>query len=361
MSLQFEPAINQYAQSVIKMWQDWRTLTPQQRVDGLKTAIKSCVQFLPSLVIRTYNEADMGSYGYHMPADFSVNLNEHHGQFTNILFDDFIEWATTPYHESRHAEQTYRIAQGVLSGELELPRRGFAQQMQTMQGRSPSDIRNALQSGKPMEIDRTLRIRTLRDWLKVPMSVITHADTHRSYFDNYCKSDPGRPWYDKRVNPIKNAVIDWMKTSYDTQLSVIDRKAQANAGKSRGFGRMYQTLAEEKDAFGLEKYLQGKICKVLQKTRPQDGFHAPPGLSTWWKSKSARGILFTRSTSLVKVDNAVKKYDSQLTEANLAQLKTDFDNWYDHNSNDRHGRNYENCVEDLKKYIKDAGDYINNL
>jgi hypothetical protein len=358
MSLQFDQPIIHFGNECCDLWRTWLASTAAQRLEKLKQAIRSCVQFLPALTINSYLDANPGDFGFHQPGNWSVNLNSLHSQANYILFDNFIEWATTPYHESRHAEQTFRIAQGVLSGEIELPGKGFSEQMQVLAGRSPRDIRQALETHKPLELNRATRVQTLQAWLKVPMPVVDFADTQRSQFGTYCHSQVPA-WYQHRADPLKNAVIDWMKMSYDTQMRVIDRRAQ-NARSARGFGRMYQTLAEEKDAYGCEGYLQDRICRELHKTRPDDGYHAAPGLHKFWVTKTARAGHW-RSGDLKGVDQALEVYEKQPTKSHLTQLGTVFAAWYTRNFKDRTARNVDNCIEDLKKYIIDALDYVDAL
>jgi hypothetical protein len=350
MSLQFENTITIYAEQCCTLWRNWRTLNQPARLSTIKQAISRCIAFLPKLSIKDYNENDLGDFGYHMPSDWSVNLNKHHSYVSNIDFDSFIEWATTPYHESRHAEQTYRIAQGMLCGELDLPGKGRARQTQAMTAnRRPREIIRAHNTGKPLDVDATTRKQTIKNWLGIPMSVITHADSHRSYFQTYCKSAV-RPWYEKRKDPVKNAVIDWMKMSYDKEMRVIDSKAQAKAGKSKGFGRMYGSLPEEKDAFGVEGYLQDKVCRKLGMVRPRDNHILAPGLLKEWKAKTSRS-LHTRSSDLKKVDKTLEAFEATQTAKTLQDLKIAFVHWYQHNPNEVAKRNKDQCIDQLRYYL----------
>ncbi|MDX8340113.1 hypothetical protein SLH46_13020 [Draconibacterium sp. IB214405] len=280
MSLQYESNMTKYANVVSKLWKNWRSSSTNQLVNEALKAVKSCTTFMPPIDYRAYSKANFGDFGVHYPGLWRIEINRYHAQFDNITLEYFIEWALTPYHESRHAEQTYRIAQGVLSNEIKFPTKDLANKIQlAMKGRSPKEIRQAYETGNPFEvIDSGSRQAIVKSWLNIPTKVIVHADTHRSYFKNFISSTPPL-WMDKRSGTLKNAVIDWMKISYDRYLGEIDRKAQGFVGektKTRGFARMYMSLPEEKDAYGIEKQIKLKILNNLGKSFPADENVTPP-------------------------------------------------------------------------------------
>jgi hypothetical protein len=280
MSLQFEASMNTYAQNISGLWATWRGKSTNQLFNEAITAIRSCTTFLPAIDYRPYTTADWGDYGVQYPSLWRIDINRHHAMFDDIELEDFIEWVITPYHESRHAEQTYRVAQGVLCGEITLPGKDLANRMQAaMVGRSPREIARAFETGRPLEVvDSVTRKRIVQDWLDIPMAVIDHADAHRSYFQNFLQSSTPA-WLDQRRDPLKNAVIDWMKASYDHHLGELDRKAQNFVGEhteTGGYARFYETLPEEKDAYGIEGAVKTKILANIGKSLPADAHDTPP-------------------------------------------------------------------------------------
>jgi hypothetical protein len=276
MSLQFQNSMERYATAAATLWRGWRPKSSPQCMQAVERAIIPLVSFMPRLSLNWYNTPRIHDFGYHMPGNWSVNLNSYHSTL-NLPFGHFIEWVTTPYHECRHAEQTYRIAQGVLAGDMELPGRDMHQQFRAYQPRGVQQIRQAFETGRPLDMNSGQRKQVLRGWLGIPAEVVDHADSHRSYFSNYLGSTSGHlTWYDHHANPVKDAVVDWMKAGYHGELSTINRRAQAMAGKAGGFGRMYMSLAVEKDAYGLEKQLQRLILAKLGKSLPANANETPP-------------------------------------------------------------------------------------
>ena len=274
MSLQFESVMNHYSTAAAQLWLDWRSLTRHERLDFALRAIKRATPFLPGITYGSYWASDWGDYGVHYPGLWSIEINRYHPRHSDIELEDFIEWVLTPFHETRHAEQTYRIAQGVLAGELVPPGKNLHRKFQAvMAGKSPRDIVKALESGNPFAVvDQTVRKRVVQEWLDVPMEVINHADSHRSYFKNFLASRTPQ-WLDYRADGLKNAVIDWMKSSYDHHLGEIDRRAQDG---DKGWDRFYMTLSEEKDAYGIEGFVSKKILERIGKRLPRDANVTPP-------------------------------------------------------------------------------------
>lgn len=84
---------------------------------------------------------------------------------------------------------------------------------------------------------------------------------------------------DQRRDPLKNAVIDWIKASYDHHLGDLDRRAQNFEGErsaTGGYARSYETLPEERDAYGIEGSVKDEILGNLGKNLPADRADTPP-------------------------------------------------------------------------------------
>ena len=280
MSLQYETNLNRYAKAAASLWTTWRSSTTNHLWHEAVKAIKSCTTFLPPIDFRPYTKAKLGDFGVQYPLLWQIRVNRYQAMLDGIPLFLFLEWVVTPYHESRHAEQTYRIAQGVLAGEISFPNKDLARQIQAaMIGRSPREIARAYQAGNPFEVvDAPTRRRIIQNWLEIPPEVILHADVHRTYFNNFLTSNTPS-WLNYRTEPIKNAVIDWMKASYDHHLGDLDRRAQNQEGSKTstgGYGRMYMTLPEEKDAYGIEEGLKAKILALIGKRMPDDENDTPP-------------------------------------------------------------------------------------
>jgi hypothetical protein len=284
MSLQFDQHLTNYATVCASLWTPWRATSEIACVNVLLNALRACTNtFLPAINYGNYNNNRLEDYGVTYPHLWRIDINVYHATKLNLPLYQFLEWVTTPFHETRHAEQTYRVIQGVLAGEIEMPGETIHRRTQrALKGKRPGDIVRALESQRPFDvIDADTRKNILKDWLRekkgrtpIPDVVIDHADINRDDFANYCLS--GAPsWYDRRgPGAVKSAVIDWMNfTWHPITGEELDRRAQAGLG---GFQRMYRTTPEEKDAYGIERVVQGKILALLGKTREANGNDTPP-------------------------------------------------------------------------------------
>ncbi|MDF1554830.1 MAG: hypothetical protein P1P84_17300 [Deferrisomatales bacterium] len=274
MSLQFDSNITAFAKVAANLWTNWRTLASVARCNALEIAIKARVQFMPPITYQQYHSNQLGSFGWTSLNSWTIGYNAYHSQFPNIPLALWMEWVMTLYHESRHAEQIYRVAQGVFSGIITFPTQDLMKTMQAvMAGKGARAIRQAFETKNPFEaVDRTTRREVVRKWCRLDpgTGVPEHAEIHRSYFANFLAASPP-PWFDKyhrRHDKVKNAVIDWMKSTHDHHLGELSREAQRNAGQSSGYGRFYENLAEEVDAYGIEGVLKGKILGLIGKTMP---------------------------------------------------------------------------------------------
>lgn len=274
MSLQFQSCIDAYSRTAAGLWNDWRTKNQMNRLQTALNAIRRATPFLPAVQYDSYSTPDWGDYGVHYPGLWRIEINRYHPAHANITLEDFIEWVMTPFHETRHAEQTYRIAQGVLAGELVPPGQNLQRIIQAaLAGRPPREVAQALESHNPLEVvSADVRKRIVREWLQVPAVVINHADVHRAYFANFLASNVPS-WLAYRRDGLRSAVIDWMKASYDGYLGEIDRRAQ---NQEAGWDRMYMTLPEEKDAYGIEGAVKEKILEFLGKDLDTDANDTPP-------------------------------------------------------------------------------------
>lgn len=119
-SLQSKETIDQFTERCRKLWARWTERKPADRLDDLNDAIEVATEsFLyPVLLYARPNSPDHGSFSYR---SWNISLAQASLDNNDISYGDFIEMGVTVYHETRHAEQYFRVAQGLASGKLMFP------------------------------------------------------------------------------------------------------------------------------------------------------------------------------------------------------------------------------------------------
>lgn len=86
-------------------------------------AIRNATAFMPNLNVVAYPQpaGQTGEFDYQT---WSLRVDPNLWNNMNLAFPDFVELCCTLYHEARHAEQFYRIAQGLACGRLQFRRGG---------------------------------------------------------------------------------------------------------------------------------------------------------------------------------------------------------------------------------------------
>lgn len=96
-----------------------------QRQALFTSAFNAATGFLPNLTLRPA-ALRMGAritWGKFVRSAWEVQVNMMIWNAPTMNYGLFLEFASTLYHEARHAEQTFRIAQGLASNQLTFPRR----------------------------------------------------------------------------------------------------------------------------------------------------------------------------------------------------------------------------------------------
>src|SRR5262245_10884335 len=116
-----------YSIACRQIWTNWLLTTPQQRLAAFRTAVLNATGFLPALPLIPANISANGSFSW---ADWRIRVRPNRLNKPGLRLYKFVELCGTFYHEARHAEQFYRIAQGVAAGTLQIPDKSLAQQVQ---------------------------------------------------------------------------------------------------------------------------------------------------------------------------------------------------------------------------------------
>lgn len=177
----------------------------------------------------------------------------------------------TVYHEARHCEQWFRMAQGVAAGKLN------------------KNVEN--------RIDRT-KVADIAAKLWIPLNIAQAAMAATDYGGN--SDSEVRGWWDSvyaASGGIRGRKLGHIDTRYDA----------------------YRGLPEEIDAWNLGDTVGEDFAGQCPKL----------GCPTYayWKKSTAVWYL-SRSSDLKALDASLNAYDKSKSASNRAQLKVDFDIWY---------------------------------
>jgi hypothetical protein len=267
MSLQFNAVREGFISNCATIWRTWLTSSQVQREGQFKSAIVHMTTFMvpPRVLFAAMN----GSFGSFSWSPWRLKVNNVYLGRNDIRYKDFVEVCSTIYHETRHAEQFYRIAQGVAAGTLKLPDMSGAQAVQAM-GTGASSVKSritafdaAARGDDPLQKNPGAAQTVIAQRLEIPTGVAHHAYTHRDYFANYLKSS--RPAWFKRPS-ILDEVNEWMRATYKKTYAELDGWAQGADGPYQ----IYRDLPEENDAHGIEDQVQAGIYLKIGKDTPQN-------------------------------------------------------------------------------------------
>ncbi|MGH9349421.1 MAG: hypothetical protein ACRD26_19395 [Vicinamibacterales bacterium] len=184
--------------------------------------------------------------------DWTLALSRKYTESDGILFSDFVVLCKAIYHEMRHAEQFYRIAQGLAAGDLRFPDTSPQQVTQavasvkgatTVKQKAASFEATALQT-----VHSASRTQVIQKRLGIPMPVVQHAEAMQARFGAFAVSE--RPaWF--RKTTVIGEVEDWMRSTYKPTLGAISTFAACHRDESPHLNKMYTDLAEEQDARAL--------------------------------------------------------------------------------------------------------------
>jgi len=264
MSLQFDSVRTVFAGNCAEIWRSWLTSGKPQREALFAKAVKSMTAFMIPPDVKFAHTGGWGSFNW---TSWTLKVNQKYTGRNDIRYKDFVEVCSTIYHETRHGEQFYRIAQGLCAGKLKFPDASPAQNLQAMKvGTSSVSSRiaafDAASQGKdPLEANPQARVATIAQRLDIPAGVAQHAEMMRGYFDNYLNST--RPAWFKRAT-VLDEVHEWMRATYKKTFSEMDTWAQGDDGPYR----IYRDLPEENDAHGIEDVLQAELYRRIGNDTP---------------------------------------------------------------------------------------------
>jgi hypothetical protein len=236
----------------------------QRRERRFRTAVGRMTMFMvrPSVEFAT-----SGGWGAFNWTRWKLRINQCYTGQDAIRYNDFVELCSTVYHETRHAEQFYRIAQGLAAGNLRLP---DARAVQVTQRLPPwGAIRSCIVTSETDAIDDDPRYLTaaqrahlIADRMRIPLSVAQHADRQRDSFPTYLES--ATPAWFRRA-PL-DEVNDWLRATYGRRFSESGTWMQ----RPHGPHRVQRNRPEENDARSLEELVQAALYRRIGHDTPRN-------------------------------------------------------------------------------------------
>lgn len=193
----------------------------------------------------------------------------------------FVRCANTVYHEARHCEQWYRMAQAVA--------RGFDHI-------SNQDLFLAFQG----EVKRDARTINAKMWIHMSAAIAAVADP------NYAPVS-------------KNDIGKWWRSIY-----AVNRNRRGNVLQHLDTGDnydKYRNLAEEVDAWRLGDTVGDELKQAIGVRDDRPSYRD-------WKVLTKGKWFQTRSSNLKELDSAYEQYERTRSPGDKTALKTAFTTWY---------------------------------
>jgi len=259
MSLQSNNSVTAFSLQCKKLWKDWRkgasgSVRITNRQNTIRSGIKMVTGFMPPLnIVFVDLGGDCGSFGWD---NWRLTIDKSYIKKANIKYKDFLELCCTAYHETRHAEQFYRIAQGLACETISFPDKSKAQKIQESQHLG-GNVRDKIArfEGRSVHASTRCSREMIARWLDIPINVAGTAVTAKKGFVGYLQL--GKPKWFKR-NTAKLEVEEWMRSTYKKTLGEVNQWAQSAAGPYK----IYRDQAEEHDAHEIEKVLKAKLIQT---------------------------------------------------------------------------------------------------
>jgi hypothetical protein len=280
-SLQQQDVVDQFARDCLSLWKNWLKPPNQPTVDlsgsrvfcrkdSMKNAVRDMTNGVMTRPAVEFKPLPKSWGGFHWD-EWALKLNESFLKADDIKYGEFIEICLTAYHESRHAEQAYRVAQGLAAGVIRFPDKSGIELVQQGGvaggvGAKIAALQNARKGARQAVIgmDPTARAKVIADLLKIPLTTAQAAEASSAEVKDFLAL-PKPEWFRRATATLE--LEDWLRADFKKTLHEMDELAQ-NHGNNSGFRMkaMYHALPEELDAHSIEEMVSEAI--VLQIGHP---------------------------------------------------------------------------------------------
>ena len=237
-TLQSDSVLESFVDDCAAIWRSWLQDglpgSAASRKQRRERRFRATVGRLTTFMVRPSVEfATSGGWGAFNWTRWKLRINQCYTGQDAIRYNDFVELCSTVYHETRHAEQFYRIAQGLAAGNLRLPDARAVEVTQQLPAWGA--IKSCVVTSRTDAIDddpryptATQRAHLIADRMRIPLAVAQHADRQRDGFARYLES--ATPVWFRRL-PL-DEVNDWLRATYGQRAGTF----LSNAGVLQVFG-----------------------------------------------------------------------------------------------------------------------------
>ncbi len=271
-TLQSDSVLESFVDDCAAIWRSWLQDglpgSAASRKQRRERRFRATVGRLTTFMVRPSVEfATSGGWGAFNWTRWKLRINQCYTGQDAIRYNDFVELCSTVYHETRHAEQFYRIAQGLAAGNLRLPDARAVEVTQQLPawGAIKSCVvtsRTDAIDDDPRYLTATQRAHLIADRMRIPLAVAQHADRQRDGFARYLES--ATPAWFRRL-PL-DEVNDWLRATYGKRFSESGAWMQRSPGAHRG----HRNRPEENDARSLEELVQAALYRRIGHDTPRN-------------------------------------------------------------------------------------------
>jgi len=277
MSLQTNSVMREFVQLCSDLWSDWlqpANVGVSSRAPQRLAARKYKITNMISRVTRGFMPSPNvvfgimpGSYGSFSWPNWRLSIDASLLGKDDITYDDFVELALTCYHESRHSEQFFRIAQGLAAGTLKLPdetKAGLinAQAQARTSNLSVRERARLFEGGASSVATAQDMTGMLSTRLNIPSDIASNAVAKKSQFAAFIAL-PKPTWFKRDTMLLE--VEDWMRECFKLTLGGVGNFAQEIGGKGASGYRFYHDQPTENDAHGIEDTLKPMLTNRIGK------------------------------------------------------------------------------------------------
>jgi hypothetical protein len=236
-TLHASAVINAYASDCRRIRTMWGAWTAAVREQAFRSVYQSLCQRaripVPQLVFKSLG--DLGSFSW---GNWSITVDNK--RFKKALSkDEFVDLCCTVYHETRHSEQFFRVAQGLFLKRFDFP------------GKLPQGANLRMQVGSA---------------LNIPPTIASQADIDKAGYNAFaaspklphCTTGSGPGW--SNWDP---TVSDWLERTYSKSKQRFAERGQSAPSGTAIDRAWYRGAEDERDAFAVEELVKAALKPMI--------------------------------------------------------------------------------------------------
>ncbi len=307
-SLSNNATLEQYVNSCKGLWHTFQTGSIRRTREGMIRAVNQALKTSGVPEVGFFEDATSAENGTFEFTQWRIKFGGALAS-TSLTSDLFISTVDTVYHEARHCEQWYRIAQALSKGDLRV-----SMYLPQVKGNAQG----------------------ISNFMQIPLTIATQATNNSNY------------------QPVELRNIQlWFTSIYAGQSGIRGARLAHDRFDpyDPNYGQNYQNyrkLYEELDAWHLGGLAGESIKQGLKLIFPN--------LRDWklltgreWHFRSGKFI--TSADSLINVDHAIAAYETKPDQNNKDALKKAFDAWSKANPKERIKRDKEKYITKLENWL----------